>query len=126
MDTAAPEPETTLDIGVEPIQHGEVVVQVRGVLDCATADRLRAAVTALLNHGGITTIGLDLRGLDFIDSTGIGTLVVALRICEQVGIRLRLTAVGSFAARLLGIVGIDAALGLPATGTEPADMVDVT
>jgi anti-sigma B factor antagonist len=124
MDTAASEPETALDIGVEPIQQGEVVMHVRGVLDLATADQLRAAVTALLNHGGITTIGLDLRGLDFIDSTGIGTLVVALRICEQVGVRLRLTAVGAFAARLLGIVGVDAALGLPAISTETADPMD--
>jgi anti-anti-sigma factor len=117
MDTAAAtEPEATLHIGVEPVRHGEVVVQVRGVLDCATADRLRAAVTALLNRGGTTTIGLDLRGLDFIDSTGIGTLVVAQRICQQVGVGLRLTAASAFAARLLGMVGVDAALGLPATG----------
>jgi anti-sigma B factor antagonist len=49
-----------------------------------------------------------------------------LRIYEQVGVQLRLTTVGAFAARLLGIVGVDAALGLPATGTETADTVDVT
>jgi anti-anti-sigma factor len=67
----------------------------------------------------VAAIGLDLRGLDFIDSTGIGTVVVAHRICHQVGVRLRLTAVSAFAARILGVVGVDAALGLP---TAPGDM----
>jgi anti-anti-sigma factor len=102
-----------LEISLEPIRHGEVVVQVRGELDCATSGQLRAAITALLNRGGIESIGIDLRGVDFLDSTGIGTLVVAQRICSGVGVRFRLTAVSAFASRLLGIVGINEDLGLP-------------
>lgn len=119
MDTdAAAQGKSTLQIGVEPVGRGEVTVSVRGELDCATNDQLRAALTELLNRGGITAIGLDLRGLEFIDSTGIGTLVVAQRICREVGVRLRLTAVNAFAARVLGVIGVDAALGLPATATR--------
>ncbi len=37
-----------LDIGVEPVAPGEVIVVVRGELDCATSGQLRAAITALL------------------------------------------------------------------------------
>ena len=109
-----------LHIGVEPVGQGEVNVVVRGELDCATAGQLRAAITAVLNRGGIHAIGLDLRGLAFLDSTGVGTLVVAHRICHQVGVRLRLTAVSAFAAQLLAAVGVDTALGLPAAPGEPA------
>ena len=36
---------------------GEVVVVVRGGLDVATAGALQAALTALLNRGGLDTIG---------------------------------------------------------------------
>jgi anti-anti-sigma factor len=102
-----------LNIEVEPAGHGEVVMAVQGELDCSTAPELREAITAILNRGGVTTIGLDLRGLGFVDSTGIGTLVVAQRICAAVGVRLKLTAVSPFAARLLGLVGIADALGMP-------------
>jgi len=77
-----------LHIRVAPVSGGEVVVVVRGELDCATSGQLRAAITALLNRGGIDAIGLDLRGLDLLDSIGIGTIVVAQRICRQVGVRL--------------------------------------
>jgi anti-sigma B factor antagonist len=103
-----------LEISLEPVRRGEVAVLVRGALDCATSGQFRAAITELLNGGGVENIGVDLRGVDFLDSTGVGTLVVAQRICEGVGVRLRLTAVSAFASRLLGIVGINEVLGLPA------------
>jgi anti-anti-sigma factor len=123
MDTAVPPEQSKLRIGVEPAGRGEVVVVVRGELDCATADQLRSAITALLNRGDITAIGLDLRGLGFIDSTGIGTLVVAQRISQQIGVRLRLTAVSAFAARILRVLGVDVMLGLPAAPSDDAALV---
>jgi hypothetical protein len=36
---------------------------------------------------------------------------------------MRLTAVNAFAARILGVVGVDAALGLPATAADAAALV---
>jgi anti-anti-sigma factor len=123
MDIAVPPERPKLRIGVEPAGRGEVIVAVRGELDCASADQLRAAITGLINRGDITAIGLDLRGLDFIDSTGIGTLVVAQRISQQVGVRLRLTAVSAFAARILAVLGVDVMLGLPPARTDTDALV---
>ena len=113
-----------LHIRVEPVSRGEVVVVVRGELDCATSGQLRAAITALLNRGGIDAIGLDLHGLDLLDSIGIGTIVVAQRICRQVGVRLRLTAVNAFTARVLRVTGLHEALGLPA-GSDNEDLITI-
>jgi anti-sigma B factor antagonist len=110
-----------LDIAVEPVRPGEATVRVTGELDCATASKLRAAITVLINRGDVEAIGLDLRGLDFLDSVGVGTLVVAHRICQQVGVRLRLTAASAFAAKVLGVVGVDAELGLPASRPHDED-----
>jgi anti-anti-sigma factor len=123
MDIAVPDGQPKLRIAVEPAGHDEVVVLVGGELDCATADQLRAAITELLNGGDIHAIGLDLRGLDFIDSTGIGTLVVAQRISAQVGVRFRLVAVSAFAARVLGGLGVDVMLGLPPARIDTAALV---
>ncbi|GII26365.1 STAS domain-containing protein [Planosporangium mesophilum] len=113
MDDVVPHEQANLRIGVEPAGPDEVIMAVGGRLGSTTAHRLRSAITALLNRGGIRTIGLDLRRLDSIDSTGIGTLVVAQRISAQVGVRLRLTAVSAYAARILGTLGADVMLGLP-------------
>lgn len=107
-----------LEIRVEPVSRDEVIVVVRGELDCATSGDLRAAITALLNHGGIAAISLDLRALEFLDSIGVGTLVVAQRICQQVGVHLQVTAASNFATRLLHVLGVDEALGLPAPTDE--------
>src|SRR6476620_3632748 len=81
-----------LEVGVDHVGPGEVVVVVRGGLDVTTAGTLRAALTALLNRGGVGTIGLDLRQVDLLDPAVVGTLVAAQRICHQMGVGLRLTA----------------------------------
>jgi anti-sigma B factor antagonist len=112
-----------LEVRVEPVHPDEVVVIFRGELDVATSSDLRAAITALLNRGGIKMIGLDLRAVGLLDSIGIGTLVVAQRICEQVGVRMRLTATSAFAARLLHVTGVAETLGLP-DGTGGTELVN--
>jgi anti-sigma B factor antagonist len=47
---------------------------VRGEVDMATAPQLRDALLALVTAGA-TRITLDCRGLDFLDSSGIGVLI---------------------------------------------------
>jgi anti-sigma B factor antagonist len=49
-------------------------VVVRGEIDMATAPQLRDALLGLVD-GGASRIVLDCRGLDFLDSSGIGVLI---------------------------------------------------
>ena len=49
-------------------------VVVRGEIDMATAPRLRDVLNGLVD-GGASRIVLDCRGLDFLDSSGIGVLI---------------------------------------------------
>jgi anti-sigma B factor antagonist len=53
---------------------GEVALVVVGELDLASADKLGQAV-AEVHAAGFTDIALDLRGADFIDSTGLRMLL---------------------------------------------------
>ena len=68
---------------LDPARSGpHTVVGVTGELDVATAPALRDAVLGLLNRG-VDSFVLDLRGVTFIDSTGVGSL---LRIHHRQGL----------------------------------------
>jgi anti-sigma B factor antagonist len=61
---------------LEPHRVGEhTVVGVTGELDVASAPALRDALLASLNRGDAPSLVVDLRGVTFIDSTGVGSLL---------------------------------------------------
>jgi anti-sigma B factor antagonist len=96
-----------LEVGVDHVGPGQVVVVVSGELDVTTAGTLRAALTALLNRGGLDTISLDLRQVDLLDPAAVGTLVAARRICQEVNVQLRVTAASPIGGRLVDAADVD-------------------
>ncbi|WP_029767526.1 anti-sigma factor antagonist [Haloglycomyces albus] len=82
----------------------ETVVAVNGEIDLQTKDVLTAEVeSALARHP--QRIVLDLEGVTFCDSTGLGTLVVLNRAAAKARAVLILTGVGEFLRRLLSVTG---------------------
>ena len=71
----APEPRADRLTVAADRRDGEVRVVVRGDLDLATVALLRERLATV--ETGADTIVLDLRGLGFVDSTGLGELVAA-------------------------------------------------
>ncbi len=69
--------DVELDLSVAE-RNGFTVVTVRGEIDVYTAPRLRERVVELANQGHYDVI-IDLNGVDFLDSTGLGVLVGALK-----------------------------------------------
>jgi anti-sigma B factor antagonist len=67
---SAPRP---FDVEIRPGRE-QVVVAPCGELDCATVDRLEAAVDSVV-AAGRNQIVLDLRALSFMDSTGLCAIV---------------------------------------------------
>jgi anti-sigma B factor antagonist len=91
---------------------GRLVVTVRGELDLATAPQLEEALLPPLREGGQAV--LDLRPLDFMDSTGVRVIVAAHLAAQESGGRLAIVRndpqgpVG----RVLEISGLDAILDI--------------
>jgi anti-sigma B factor antagonist len=92
--------------------NGRAVVAVRGELDLATAPQLEEALLPGLREGGSAL--LDLRGLEFMDSTGVRVIVAAHHAAQEHGGSLSLvrTAPDGPVARVLEISGLDAVLDL--------------
>ena len=84
-----------------------IVVTPRGELDMASAPELEQAVMPRLGEGA--WVVLDLRSLEFIDSSGLRVVVGAHRAAEEQGGRF--TCVrgepGSTVHRIVEIAGID-------------------
>ncbi|GAA4262105.1 anti-sigma factor antagonist [Dactylosporangium darangshiense] len=83
-----------------------------GEIDYETAQELRTSVSSVLD-GSIDLLVIDLAGVTFLDSTGIGTLVVAKRICHSMGVKLDIRRPNPFIARLFAVVGVSDILGVP-------------
>jgi anti-anti-sigma factor len=59
-----------------------------GELDISTAGRLQAAAARLCVAEGERELTLDLRGLTFVDSSGLAAIVYTSRLCERYGCEL--------------------------------------
>lgn len=88
-------------------QEGRVVVTPSGELDMASAPELEQAVMPRLEAGA--WVVLDLRSLDFIDSSGLRVVVGAHRTAEEHGGRFTCVrgATGTTVHRIVEIAGID-------------------
>jgi anti-anti-sigma factor len=99
-------PELAISVERAP---AEAVVTVVGELDMLTAPRLAAAVNELLADPP-ARVALDLAGVTFCDSQGLGTLVVLSRKATSARSVLVLTNVKDFLLRVLDITGLRSAL----------------
>jgi anti-anti-sigma factor len=87
-------------------QHGDASVVVpTGELDLATAPALEDALGRAFGDGTQRVV-LDLRELEFIDSSGLRTLLTARRRAEEAGSRFSLVAGHRGLERTLEIAGV--------------------
>jgi anti-sigma B factor antagonist len=61
-----------------PAAQGQTVVEVSGEIDVYTAPRLRETLVSLVEGGNYRLI-VDMEGVEFLDSTGLGVLVGGLK-----------------------------------------------
>jgi anti-sigma B factor antagonist len=86
----------------------QTVCRIRGDLDAVSAPRLRAVLAERIN----SDVVLELSELQFIDSSGLGVLVGALKRFEAAGRRLTLRAPTSGIQRVFAITGLDRAFSI--------------
>ena len=85
----APADSADLDVRVEAT-GGTCTVTVTGDVDATSAPVLADRLVRLLTHPGERDVQLDLRGVTFLDSAGLTSLIAAHRCAEGVGRVLRM------------------------------------
>jgi len=99
-------PELSISVQHQP---SEVVVTLSGELDLSSAPRLSDTIGEVLSTAP-PRIVLDMAGVTFCDSQGLGTLVVLSRKASLGQSYLVLTNVADFLLRVLDITGLRPAL----------------
>jgi anti-sigma B factor antagonist len=101
-DDAWPEVPEALSVEIDRDEPGSAVVILHGDVDVATCDQLRDALDALDDVAKIT---VDLRGLDFMDSSGVHCLLDAHSASKQRGVEFRLVD-GPAVTHVLDVSGV--------------------
>ena len=93
------------------------VVEVSGEVDVYTAPRLREAVVAAIDGGALRLV-VDVDSVEFLDSTGVGVLVGALKKVRSGGGTLDIVCTQPRLLKIFEITGLDKVFGLHATVTD--------
>jgi len=98
-----------MDLTVHVAEHlGWVVVAVGGEVDMAAAPELRSRLMSVAADFAGRAVALDLGGVGFIDSSGLGVLIGALRRITEAGGRLALVDLQPSVQRVFSITGLNA------------------
>ena len=82
------------------------LLTVVGELDLGTAEAVREALTDAVKSTDVDAVLIDLEGLTFLDSTGIGVLVAGWRSATDSGKRLRVDKAHGMALEVMRITGV--------------------
>jgi anti-sigma B factor antagonist len=116
-----------VDLGLKVEERGDVaVLAVSGEVDVATVPRLREQLHALV-ASGTPRIVVDLDAVDFLDSTGLGVLVGALKRVRNNGGELALVCTSPRIRKVFEVTGLTKVFSLydtvdaAASGTSTTD-----
>ncbi|HHV54124.1 MAG TPA: anti-sigma factor antagonist [Firmicutes bacterium] len=107
-----------MNLSLETIED-VLLVRMRGELDLETAAKFRVLVEEALDHRpGLKHLILDVSGLSFIDSSGLGAILGRYRQFAERGGRVFVVGVQPGVGRLLELSGLFRVVEVAATAEE--------
>ncbi|MGQ9525224.1 MAG: STAS domain-containing protein [Armatimonadota bacterium] len=95
-----------MELKIDVREVGDVVIlDLTGELDTYSCSSLRSAIVNLVDHGKLNIL-LNLAGVEYIDSQGLGTLVGGLKRTTEHGGQLKLVNANSQIQKVLNITGL--------------------
>jgi len=101
-------------------RDGWEVLAVRGEVDAYTSPRLRERLAEVMDRGEYRVV-VDIEGVEFMDSTGLGVLVSALKRAKEHDGEISIVCTSPQILRVLAITGLDKVFRVAATVGEASD-----
>jgi len=108
---------TGYQVGHEEVAPDVHVIAVGGELDMRASPELKKTIDQVLARG-VSLLVVDLTAATFIDSTGIGALVAALKRLTKSGGSLELVCTEQNLLRVFELTGLDRLLSIRASRDE--------
>ena len=106
MTRAAIPSSGNLQISVDPVGK-DLMIRLSGRIDVDSSPDLRDRLRSLLSKEALPqTIIVDLAGVPYLETSGIATLIEALRIARHHQINFRLQGLGGAVLRLFEVTGV--------------------
>jgi len=107
-----------LEVQTHQADNGVTVVAATGRLDVSGAPTLREAIGEVVNTDGTPRVIIDMGGISFVDSTGLGSVIAALKQIRNSQGELRLAAPNQQARVVLELTTLDRVFPYYATVEE--------
>ncbi|HEY3266314.1 MAG TPA: STAS domain-containing protein [Armatimonadota bacterium] len=92
-------------VSAQPTNNGVSVISVRGEVDVYTAPKLREEIHRRMDDGAIRLV-VDLADVAYMDSSGLGVLIGALKRAREAEGDLIVAAPNPRIARILDVTGL--------------------
>jgi anti-anti-sigma factor len=99
------------------LSDGAAIIDVRGELDVTTVTAFRAMLVDTIMKERPKRVVVDMLHVTFMDSTGVGALVVGYNAAREVGAEFVVRNPSQFVHRQLHITGLTDVFGLPPVAT---------
>lgn len=104
-----------MNLNIEVHSHGDTQgLVLSGEIDAYTAPELKDALLPLTKQSG-TTIVVDLEKVNYMDSTGLGVFISALKSTKEHNSEMRLVSLQNRVERLFEITGLDSIINIDST-----------
>jgi len=90
------------------------LITVSGEVDLATSPELDVAIIAAIDSGTLSVV-IDLTDVSFMDSSGLGVIVRALKRCREAENDLDLVITNERVLKVFGITGLDQVIPIHAS-----------
>ena len=96
----------------ETLSDGIARLALSGDLDMSATFRLEPALDRLFSSGDVGELVLDLSGVDFVDSSGLGLLLTTNERSRDTGTAMTIVGPSQEVRRVFRIAGVDGVLPL--------------
>jgi anti-sigma B factor antagonist len=103
------------------LADGAAIIDVRGELDVTTVSAFRTLLVDTITRQRPARVVVDMLRVTFMDSTGIGALVVGYNTAHEIGAEFVVQNPSTFVLRQLHITGLTDVFGLPSSGRPASE-----